>query len=221
MNSAGTLNNESVGYVYLIEHVNSRGLVKIGKTVRPDDRAKQLGGEDLTIHCRVLVADHHKFEKELHDFYAESRLTRESEWFDLTSDEREQCIAKMCTEQEKLLSESVRPDRYTYEWMRDACQQAHQELEEARANLLGIVDECRQQMRAQFKEYREQQDAQIQHWMNGFADKLMKIEQLESQQKKDSYKLTQLRARVEHLERKLQQADPWQYKREYRAPEVS
>ena len=36
------------------------------------------------------------------------------------------------------------------------------------------------------------------------------------------YELTQLRARVEHLERQLQQADPWQFKRlRYEAPQLS
>ena len=112
--------------------------------------------------------------------------------------------------------------------MRDACREANRELEETQreleelnANLLEIVEECRQQMRIQFLKYREQKGAEIQHWMNGFADKLIEIEELERLQKQDHYQLTQLREQVEHLERQLQQSDPWQFKGlQYQAPKL-
>ena len=54
------------GYVYLIRHQNSNGLHKIGRTIKPDSRMNQLGGEGLDIIAIVLCTDAIEVEKQLH-----------------------------------------------------------------------------------------------------------------------------------------------------------
>ena len=89
--------NESLkgpGYVYLIKHHNSNGLHKIGRTIKPDNRMNQLGGEDLDVIALVLCTDANEVERELHRQYSSKRLPQ-SEWFNLSIDEVRQVQSKL------------------------------------------------------------------------------------------------------------------------------
>lgn len=82
------------GYVYLIKHHNSNGLHKIGRTIKPDNRMNQLGGEDLDVIALVLCTDANEVERELHRQYSSKRLPQ-SEWFNLSTDEVRQVQSKL------------------------------------------------------------------------------------------------------------------------------
>lgn len=91
------------GYVYLIRHQNSNGLHKIGRTIKPDSRMNQLGGEGLDIIAIVLCTDAIEVEKQLHRKYSSKRLPQ-SEWFNLSQEEVRQVQSRL----EEVFSEGRR-----------------------------------------------------------------------------------------------------------------
>ena len=73
------------GYVYLIMDT-SNGTYKIGKTINPEDRFRQLGvlpAHERKSFALISCIDHDYAEKVLHRYFHEFRLR--GEWFDLSS----------------------------------------------------------------------------------------------------------------------------------------
>ena len=75
------------GYVYLIG-TTTFGWYKIGKSITPEIRIKDLGillPFKITIIGVWKAVNHHLMEKTLHEIYASSRIN--GEWFEFTAKE--------------------------------------------------------------------------------------------------------------------------------------
>ena len=92
-----------MGYVYVVGHINSKGLTKIGITRRPTNRINQLGGDDLTLRAMMVCLNPEQTEKDLHTKFKEYRLPQ-SEWFDLTEDHLTEVFHRLELEHKQAIS---------------------------------------------------------------------------------------------------------------------
>ena len=105
-----------IGYVYVLTHINSKGLTKIGLTRHPTNRINQLGGDDLTLRAMMVCLNPEQTEKDLHAKFKEQQVPQ-SEWFDLTEEDLVEVFNKLELEHKKavsymkeLISHIVKPD---------------------------------------------------------------------------------------------------------------
>ena len=73
------------GFIYLIEF---NGKFKIGKSIHPEKRLKQLalGSEAKLIWSKSLI-DYHNIEKYMHEYFLEKQYS--NEWYSLDEDDIE------------------------------------------------------------------------------------------------------------------------------------
>ena len=102
---------KGIGWVYILTHTNSRGVVKIGLTRDPDQRIQQLGGVKVAIIIRLLSLDPEKTEKHLHKKFDEWRIPQ-SEWFNLNKEQIEDAVELLKADQQKVLALSIEPDNW-------------------------------------------------------------------------------------------------------------
>ena len=87
------------GYIYAIE---SNGLLKIGKSTRPEKRINELktaNPAELNIVCIVECNDMTWLEQNLHNVFEGSRVR--GEWFDISDDELKQALAELFPDAEQ------------------------------------------------------------------------------------------------------------------------
>ena len=102
------------GYVYLVTHKNAKGLWKIGLTRSPEERMKQLGGDDLTVRAMVMAVDPEEVERSLHKEFSEVRLPQ-SEWFALDDNHLRWCIFTLKDAHELATKYVVHPDIFIHD----------------------------------------------------------------------------------------------------------
>ena len=76
-----------MGYVYLIG-TSVFGWYKIGKSITPEVRIKDLGillPFKISVICVWKAENHHLLEKTLHELYAKNKIN--GEWFEFTIEE--------------------------------------------------------------------------------------------------------------------------------------